>query len=359
MLVIMKNHSLKDYVIPALILFLIVFFIYGLGSSLVPLAFSWFLAYASLPLVKKIQNKGCSRSVAASLVLGAVTLVILLLGFLIIPPLVADIQAAVLAAPQSISVVLEKLDVFFSNYDIRIPYQKESLIEFAKQYSTKLSSGLLNSASDVVRNSILNTASAILLVLNLFLIPIFFVYLVTDYENLIRRLESLVPLSWRPYVYSYGEKANRILSGYIRGQMLVCLILGVLYSLGLLIVGLKFALVIGFLTGFFSIIPYVGYTFGFAAALITTFANFESWGQVVGVIIAYSLVQMLESFVITPRIVGNKVGLSSFEAIISLIVLGNLLGFIGLFLAIPVGALVKTALIDLLAEYKKTALYKG
>ncbi|MBY0383924.1 AI-2E family transporter [bacterium] len=353
-----KSLSFKDITIVSLLAGTIVLFFYGLDKALLPLTFAWLLAYATLPLVKKMATKGIARSQASILVLATVFISLILLGVLILPPLISDLEAAVLEVPKNVSIVLEKLDTFFSNYGFHIPYDKQSLIDFASQYSEKISGNLIKSVGDILTNSIVNAASIIVILLNLFLIPIFFIYVINDYEKLIDTFESLVPVSWRPKLDEILQQSNLILSGYIRGQLLVCAILGVLYSLGLLIVGVKFAVIIGFMTGFLSIIPYVGFSFGLTAALITALANFEGFSPLVGILVVYGIVQMLESFVITPRIVGNKVGLSSFEAILALIVLGNLLGFVGLFLAIPVGAITKLLINHLLVEYKKTAFYK-
>ncbi len=353
-----KSISLKEALITCLLFVVIVLFFYGLGSALLPLTFSWFLAYATIPLVKKMEKRGFARSQASSLVLAIVFIFIVLLGLIMIPPLCRDLQEAVLAVPKNVSVSLEKLDAFFSNYGVNIPYDRQSLIDYSVHYSEKISGSMITSFGEVLKSSVVNAASVIVILLNIFLIPIFFIYVINDYEKLIDTFESLVPLSWRPKLDELLQEANVILSGYIRGQLLVCAILAAMYSLGLLIVGVNFAIIIGIMTGFLSIIPYVGFSFGLAAAIITALASFEGFGPIIGIGIVYGLIQLLESFWITPRIVGNKVGLSSFEAILALIVLGNLLGFLGLFLAIPVGALTKLILLNLLSEYKKSSFYK-
>jgi predicted PurR-regulated permease PerM len=354
----MKSISLKDLIVTGLLLAVIFLFFYGLDGAIVPLTFSWFLAYAAIPIVKRIENRGLSRSQSSFLVLSATLIIFLMMALLIIPPLLSELQAAIKEVPRNISIVLEKLDAFFSNYGFHVPYEKESLIDFAGHYTDKVSASMLNSVGGFLKSSIVNAASIIVIFLNFFLVPIFFIYVVNDYERLIDSIESLVPVSWRPKLDHYLQEANVILSGYIRGQLLVCCILGVLYSLGLFIVGVKFALILGFFTGFLNIIPYVGFSFGLTAALITALANFEGFGPLIGIGVVYGIVQMLESFVITPRIVGNSVGLSPFEAILALIILGNLLGFVGLFLAIPVGALTKMLLCHLFEEYKQTSFYK-
>jgi predicted PurR-regulated permease PerM len=353
-----KNISIKDMLTVALLLFVIVIFFYGLGSTFVPLTFAWFLAYAAIPLVQRIERRGINRLQASLIVLALVFVGFILLGLLIIPPLFSDLHAAILELPRNVSVSLEKLDAFFSNYGFHVPYNKQTLIDFASQYSEKISGNLIKSVGAVLTSSLVNAASIIVIWLNVFLVPIFFVYVINDYEKLIDNIESLVPLSWRPRLDQFIVEANQVLSGYIRGQLLVCAVLGLLYSVGLLIVGVKFAFILGFITGFLSIIPYVGFSFGLASALVTALADFDGLSPLVGILIVYGFVQMLESFIITPRIVGNKVGLSSFEAILALIVFGNLLGFIGLFLAIPVGAITKLLIRNLLNEYKNTTFYK-
>lgn len=353
-----KTSSKEIFIVLATCGLLFLFF-YGLGSAFFPLTLSWFLAYATMPLVQRIEEKGYTRLQTSSLVLSLVLFVVVLLILLIIPPVLTDFQSAISDVPQNVTIALGKLDDFLSAYDIHIHYDRESLIDYAKRYSQKISTSMISSLGDILKNSVINAASVIMVLLNLFLIPIFFIYVINDYENLIEAFESLVPLSWRPTLDMLVKEANNILSGYIRGQLLVCTILGVLYSLGLLLVGVKFALLIGFMTGILSIIPYVGFSFGLAAALITALANFEGFTPLIGIIVVYTLVQILEGFVITPRIVGNKVGLSPLEAILALIIMGNLFGFIGLFIAIPLGAISKMAFLHLLNAYKKTAIYRS
>lgn len=355
----MKSISVKDLIILGIMAAIIILFFYGLGQAVIPLTFSLLLAYASLPLVRKMEAKGLSRFQSTAVVLTGVTFICIVLLLMIIPPLFSDLRDAALEVPKNMSIALEKLDSWMSQFGVHVPYNRQSLIDFAGVYSEKMSANVVKSAGTFLSNSLVNAASIIVILLNLFLIPVFFAYVINDAEGLVGKIEHLVPPSMRPHVHSFMTECDRVLSGYIRGQLLVCLILSVLYTAGLLIVGIKFAVVIGVMTGFLSIIPYVGFAFGFAAAFITALANFEGVGALIGLSIAYGIVQFIESFIITPRIVGDKVGLTPFEAILALIVLGNLFGFLGLFLAIPVGAVTKILFRHLLAEYKKTAFYKS
>jgi predicted PurR-regulated permease PerM len=162
----------------------------------------------------------------------------------------------------------------------------------------------------------------------------------------------------RPRLNHYLTLSNRVLSGYIRGQLIVAFILGMLYSAGLMIVGLRFGLLIGIVTGFISIIPYAGFTLGFVAALMVAITHASGWGVIFGVIAVFLTVQALEGTVITPKFVGNQVGLSSLATLLALIVGGNVFGLTGIILAIPTAAVLKSILWDLKDEYQKLDIYQ-
>lgn len=356
----MQKKSIRELVLVALVAIVIVLFIIGLDNAVIPLIVSSILAYACLPIVKKIEKEGkLNRPIATGIVLFIGTLIFIVLVVTIIPPLFADLRDAAIDAPKNISIALEKLDNVLSEYGIHVPYDRQSLVQFAGHFSEQAQSEVLQSATNFIKKSVSNFGAVIVVLLNISLIPIFFFYVIKDSEKIGNEARSLIPLAWRPKINEILGECNVVLSGYIRGQLLVCFILGVLYSAGLMIVGVKFAIVIGFMTGFFSFIPYVGFSFGYVAAIITALANFEGAGPLVGVTIAYGIIQFFESFFITPMIVGDKVGLSPFEAILSMIVLGNLIGFIGLFLAIPIGAIVKILFRHLMREYKRTSFFKA
>lgn len=355
----LKKMTAKEVLILFAMSAILVLFFYGLDGALAPLAFSWFLAYASLPLVKKMEGLGLTRAHATTVVLCTVLIGLCVFFLIIIPPLFSELHDAVVAAPKNLTAALERLESILSQYDVHIPYNRQTLIDFANHYSDKISGTLLKSIGSFLSASFINAASLIVLLLNIFLIPIFFIFVLNDYEQILSMVESFVPPAFRPQVQQIVDECDVILSGFIRGQLLVCGLLAGLYGLGLLIVGLKFGLIIGLLTGCLAFIPYVGFSFGLSVAIITALANFEGYGTLIGVGIVYAVVQTLESFVITPRIVGNKVGLSPFEAILALIVMGNVFGFMGLLLAIPAGAILKNIFKRILTEYKQTSFYKS
>lgn len=355
----MSSFKPKEIATIITVMGLVFLFFYGMGSALFPLGMSFVMAYASYPLVKKLEDRGHQRSHATLMVLGALTLLTIIALLLIFPPIINELQDAIAAAPETISNALTRIDETLSEYGVHVPYDRESLQAFVNEYSQKVSSDAVSSVMQFLRNAVANLASVIVFLLSFAMVPVFYYYVINDFEKIQKVVKSIIPKFLQQDGEEFINKTDNILSGYIRGQLFVCAIQAALYTIALLICNVKFALVIGVATGFLSIIPYVGYSMGFGAALLSVIAAHGGWGQLIGVIVSYNIVQFLESFIITPRIVGNSVGLSPFEAILALIIFGNLLGFIGLFLAIPIGAIMKIMVRMLFAAYKRTEFYRG
>lgn len=355
----MENWKAKEILPVAAIIALIGLFFYGMGSALLPLVLSFVFAYASFPLVKRLEARGVSRIQATLIVLGSLTIIILLLLLILLPPLIDELQAAIMAAPESLSITLTRIDEALSHYGIHVPYDRASLQEFIAEYSQKISSDVVSTGVAFVKSSLANFASLLVFLLSFAMVPVFFFYVIVDSDKIHKFVYNIIPQGWQESTEEFLDRSDKILSGYVRGQLLVCAILSVLYTAVLLIINVKFALIIGVATGVLSVIPYIGYSMGFAMAIFSVLANQEGWGQFMALIVGYSLVQFVESFIITPKIVGNEVGLTPFEAILALIIIGNLFGFIGLFFAIPIGGIVKLIVRRLVIAYKRTEFYRG
>jgi predicted PurR-regulated permease PerM len=214
-----------------------------------------------------------------------------------------------------------------------------------------VSGALIKTLAGGVQQVFSGVAQGLIAVLNLCLIPLFFFYLINDYEKMSANLKSFVPPTLQPRLAKYLRLSNAVLSGYIRGQLMVALVLGVLYAAGLSLVGLKFGVLIGFVSGLMSIIPYAGFTLGFIAALVVAMANYTGMTPVFGVVVVFVSVQLLESLWVTPKLVGDKVGLSALATTLALIIGGNWFGMVGMMVAIPVAAIVKAVLAEVKAEY--------
>jgi predicted PurR-regulated permease PerM len=353
------NQSIKAALIIATALIIGAIALLGLGNALSPLLIAFALAYLSFPLIRRLERHGIPRAYAVAGVLAVGAAVLVLVAVLVIPSLFREMKEFVQELPETSAVAVEKLENLASSFGYTLDISRQGLKDFIAENASGVSGEFLKSSSNFLKRIFSNFLGGILFILNLILIPIFFFHLVNRYEDISREAKDLLPLPLRPKAKEYAQYANKVLSGYIRGQMLVALILAALYGIGFSIIRLKFGLLIGVCTGLLSIIPFVGSILGFIAAMAVALANFTGFGTIGAVVLVFAIVQALEGFVITPRLVGNKVGLSILSTMLALIIGGNLFGFVGMIVAIPLAAIMKSILRDLKAEYQALNLYRG
>jgi predicted PurR-regulated permease PerM len=350
--------DLRAVLIVASILGIFAIVLVGLGSALVPLLIAFGLAYLLFPLIKKIEAFGIKRHYTVASVFFAISILIFTLLLVFVPGMFSDAKGFIHELPENSGKFVEKIETLASEYGYRLDFSKEGMKAFILEHTSDISGDLLKGISSTIKGLFTNAFHWFLAILNLFLIPLFFFYVINDFEKLTSGLKSYVPPIVLPKITHYLKLGNQVLSGYIRGQLMVAAILSLFYGVGLSIVGLKFGFLIGFISGLISIIPYAGFTLGFLTSMMIGFANFNGFGTIVGILIVFSIVQALEGTVITPKLVGNKVGLSAFATMLALIVGGNLFGLVGMLIAIPLTAVLKTILIDLKREYHGLEMFK-
>jgi predicted PurR-regulated permease PerM len=324
---------------------------FGLGDALGPLMIAFALSYLCFPFIRWLERHSIKRNVAVFAVFVAFVLMTLSIFLLVLPGLVADARGFAQDLPQNMSSAAQKAVLLARSLNIEIDLSKDSLLGFMKGHVSSFSTDFVTSAFGFTQNFFSSLSHGLLAILNLFLIPLFFFYVINDYEKITSECAALVPDKIRPPLVRYLAITDRVLSGYLRGQLIVAALLGLLYGIGLWLVGLRFGFLIGFLSGMISIIPYAGLTLGFATAIMMALANFTGPGLLVGIVAVYAVVQALEGFVITPKLVGDKVGLSPFATILALIIGGNLFGLLGMLLAIPMAAILKELFCDLRVMY--------
>ena len=195
--------------------------------------------------------------------------------------------------------------------------------------------------------------------LNITLLPIFVYYLLADWDRAIQGIAGLVPPRALPRVERVAREVDGRLSAFVRGQLTVCAALAVLYSAGLLVVGIDLAILVGVLSGLLFIVPYLGTAVGIVLAAILALMKFGIGWEIVQAISVFVVVQGIEGYLLTPRIVGDKVGLHPLVVMIALIVGGSLLGIWGMFLAIPVTAVLSVFAAEWLTLYKRSHTYRG
>jgi len=313
---------------------------YFLKGALIPLVLAWVFAYLLYPSILWLQKKGVKEKTARwTIYLG--TLCVLGLVFLVlVPRLIFEGVLLVQHLPIVFKSAIDQLQVFLLN--LKIPGLQESHLKhlFQKQIEsvsmTTISdlSGIMNTMGGQVLGIIVSIA-------NYTLFPIFFYYLLLHFKRLKSFFLSWTPDSWEPRIRQLFKVTDHVLIGYVRGQVMVSCVLAILYALGLSAVGLKYGAVIGIATGLLNIVPYFGFTLGLLSGGLLALFTGGGMIHLFLVLAVFILIQMLESFYLTPRIVGHQVGLDPFLAILALIIGGNFLGLFGMLVAVPLAAILK------------------
>jgi predicted PurR-regulated permease PerM len=304
------------------------------------LALSFGLAYLLDPLVDRLEEKNVPRSASIAGLLAAALLILVLLFSLIIPYIWNQGVAFVDAAPELVERAIGRLvgwGIIPEDYLASVPQLtlelREKALAGGMDYIKPVVSGIFKATSGLM--------GIVLALVNFVIIPVFFFYMLRDIDRIRENFYHFVPDSVEENIRGYLGMVDGVLGGFIRGQMVVALCLAGLYSIGLLISGLRFGAVIGVVAGILSVIPYVGFLVGILASAVVVLVDFSGWGLVVGVAATFGISQTIEGYILTPRFVGNRVGLNPLETLIAVLVGGEMGGFPGLLMAIPAGGVLK------------------
>ncbi len=338
-----------------LIAVLLLVLVWLLGPVLMPFVVGAVLAYALHPAVRWLVARRVPRVLAVILVEVVTITAILALLLLLVPilskqlPLLRD-QVPVLAAKINdlISPLLARLGI---NASLDVASIKAFVLEHLGTNAEEIAGAALS--------SIRMGGSVLLAVVgNAVLIPAVLFFLLMDWPRLVGRASEMVPLRMREAVDSFLEDCDTVLGQYLRGQVLVMLALAVLYSVGLALFGFSLAVPVGVFTGLAVFIPYLGFGLGLVLALLAGLLQFPgSWWGVLAVAVVYGAGQVLESLVLTPRLVGERIGLSPIAVIFALLAFAQLFGFIGVLIALPASAVASVAVRRARAAYLRSDIY--
>lgn len=330
---------------------------YALYDSLVPLLAAFGLAYAASPLVDRLEGAGLSRTWAVVLLMAVLAGAGGVLLLTVLPPLFSDARELATAFPDHAASAARRLSALALGYGVTLPLDSDGVVELLRRQGARVGPALFKPAAAALGRLFEGTASLLVGVLNLTLIPVFFFYFLRDLPDIRAHLFDLVPPLWRPAAQARLDEADTVFSGFIRGQFAVSAVLAVVFALGLSLLGVRFGILIGLLAGALNVIPYVGQLTGLALALVMVLVDFTGWGRVLAVPALFAAANGIEGTFLTPRLVGDKVGLNPVETMVALIVGGQLAGFAGLLLAIPAAGILKAWLRDAVALYRASELY--
>jgi len=331
-----------------------------LAPILTPFVLALALAWLGDPLVDRIEATGRSRNTGVILVFVAMVLVITALLLVLVPMIERQISTLVMAAPQAQTWILQTAVPWFeqkTGIEVMQWLDPDRVMEWIRSHWQQ-AGGVARSFFGYVQRS---GFAMVTWVVNILLLPILAFYFLRDWDKLVERVRSLIPRNHVLTITALARESDEVLGAFIRGQFLVMIALGVFYAAGMSLVGLKLGLLIGLIAGLISFIPYLGATTGIVLAVIAALVQAQGVDLklllLVGAVFAAG--QLLESYVLTPRIVGDKIGLHPVAVIFAVMAGGQLFGFLGMLLALPVAAVSNVLLRYAHQRYRESDLYAG
>jgi len=344
----------KWYVL--LVLVITGFLLYLLSPVLTPFMMAAIFAYIGDPLVDRLEAVKVPRTLAVAIVFLGLSILAVLALIILVPM----IERQILTLGQKVPGYVEAIQTQFipwlnSRFGLSLELDFAA-IKQSLQDSWKNAGSIMSTALSYVSKS-----GAVLVgwFANLLLIPVVTFYLLRDWDILIKRIGELIPRKNLPVVSTLAKSSDEVLGAFLRGQLLVMLTLASIYSIGLWIVGLDLALLSGLIAGLVSFVPYLGFIVGILVAGIAAIMQFQDMIHLLYVAIVFGIGQMVEGMLLTPLLVGDRIGLHPVAVIFAVLAGGQLFGFLGVLLALPVAAVVAVILRYIHERYKESAMYSG
>jgi predicted PurR-regulated permease PerM len=327
-----------------------------LGPVLTPFLIGAILAYLGTPIVTWAAGKGIARGLTTTIVVLFFGLILTALFLVLIPLVQAEVMLAAKRLPELGAQATGAISPWLQQqFGVTLALDFESLkalvsenMDDARDLSLRLLAGVRSGGMILVT-----------ILVNLVLIPVVMFYLLRDWDMIGERVYALVPRDWLAKVRAIGGDIDGVLAEFLRGQLLVMLVLAAYYALALSLAGLDRAVAIGVLTGLLVFIPYVGFGLGLILGVIAALLQWSGWGGFVAVLAVYGIGQLLEGYVLIPYLVGDRIGLHPLAVIFALLAFGQLFGFAGVLLALPASAALLVGLRHLRAAYVESPVYRG
>lgn len=329
--------------------------LYLLQPILMPFLAGMLLAYLGDPIADWLEAKGTSRRLAVVIVFACLTLLTIAFLLVLIPLLGRQLELIREFVPQMILWARQELVPFLEAYT-----GLDGNMLGLDSLQSALSGHLQQAGSiagAVIRELGKSGMALVNLVINIGLIPVVTFYLLLDWDHLKLKILYLFPNKYQGKVEEMAVECDEVLAAFIKGQLMVMFCLSLVYATGLSMVGLKLALMVGLLAGLASIVPYLGPIIGIGAGLLAGWFQFGDWLPLVMIAGVFIVGQLLESFVLTPLLVGDKIGLHPVTVIFAIMAGGQLFGFTGVLIALPVAAVIMVLLRHLHEYYKDSEMY--
>jgi predicted PurR-regulated permease PerM len=327
--------------------------LYFLNPVLTPFVFAAIVAYICDPLVDRLERWRIPRSLGVLLVMIGLAALFVLLTLILIPLFVEQAKELHERLPSYLETVRSKVVPWLESRGIDVP-ETSAEIKQAVTESLPAPGDLMSTLLPTLK---IGGFALLAFVTNLVLVPVVLFYMLRDWDRMVTRIGESIPRRWHSQVTAVAGEMDSMLGQFLRGQLSVMLLLSVFYVTGLWMAGLDFALSIGIISGMLTFIPYVGAIIGFVLATLAGLIEFQSVTGLLPIWGVFFLGQMLEGFVITPWLVGDRLGLHPVLVIFALLAFGQLFGFFGMLLALPMSAVLVVLFRHLRNQYEASALY--
>lgn len=333
------------------------YLLYALSSVLTPLFLAFAIAYVLDPVVDRCEAWRIPRPAGVALVLVLLIGAVATFVALVLPVVASDVATVASELPRKISGLIASAEPWLTARGIHVPQTTTEWMERLGANANALASSILAPAGGILSSIVAGGLSVLGSVVAALIVPVLAVYLLNDFDRITAAIRGHLPRRYRRVVTEYALEIDAALSHFVRGQLTVMAIMAVLYGLAYSILGVRLALPIGLISGTLSFIPYLGSAFALSSGLLMSLLGGFNPGQLIGVVIAYAIVQTLEGFVIAPRIMGKTVGIPEMWVLIALFVGGQIFGFLGVLLAVPMAAVIKIFLARAVDMYHESELY--
>ena len=339
------------------IITLFILFLRAVEPILLPFVLGMFVAYMMDPLAGRLQRLGLSRSAATGIIELGLIAVIATLCIWLVPIIYEQVANLVTRAPVMLHEVennvrdwlspfIDKLNALAGSNGEAPPVDATDILQRGTDTASNFATRLLTSGA-----AIINLAGLLLIT------PIVCFYLIRDWPSVVRKVDSMLPLAYAPTIREQLHQINRTLASYVRGQITVMIIMSVFYIAGLVIVGVNFGLILGLLAGCIIIIPYIGSVISISLGLVVAHGQYGTTTHFWMVVGVYACGQILESQILTPKIIGDRVGLHPLWMLFGMLAGAVILGFAGVLLAVPLTAVIGVLVKFAVSRYLQSGLY--
>jgi len=329
---------------------------YRLRVVAIPVVFAAAMAYVLHPVVDFLAARRIPRAVASAIAMVLALVLVAFLLFLVLPGILGQLADLAGRLPAMLETLTQLITTALADhFSVHVKLDSEAIVQVVRTHAAELAAP----GGWLVQNIFQSLLSVVLVAVNTVIAVVLTYYMIDSYHAIAERVIELIPPRFRDQARAIGDAVDHALSAFLRGQITVCILMACLYSLALTLIGVEGGAAIGILTGLVNFVPYLGLVTGLSLSLLSLVLNNGEVWQFVAVIATFSALPLMDSTVITPKIVGNRTGLNPFAVIIALLIGAELMGPLGLLLALPTAAVLRALLRLWLASYRRSRFYLG